>query len=257
MTRVRFLSQQTVVTGSDHLALVVDVRLTHRRLGRRRVAHLRLCTVNAGGRFNERHLRRLVQVYNPDVIAVQEGSDQRWLVAVLAEYGYALLVGEPSNQPGQAATPTFVGSRVTIRRDGTWTRLLSAQPIGPGAGPDYSKQKWWLRTHLAIDGIRFGASSWHATASQQFKGRMAAALTETRIWVGIATNLARPMFTLGDTNSDYQQPLTRWILRHGITSNHEQLGEVATHGRRSIDAVCVQRALVRTNGPTPNKRAAQ
>lgn len=241
MTTVRFLTQWVVATGSDHEALIVDVQLKDH--GTR--SHLRLCTINAGGHFSERLLRRLVQVYAPDVIACQEASDQKWLGEVLAEFGFQLLEGEPAGQVGQAATPTFVGTRVTVRRPGKWVKLLGAEKIGKGAGPDTSKPKWWLKTRLSVDGIRFGASSWHATASQQFAGRYTAALTETRVWLSTAAALNRPIFTLGDTNSDHQQRLTRWILDHGMTSNHEQLGEIATHERRSIDAINVQRRLVR------------
>src|SRR5690349_3697727 len=240
MTRVRFVKQWAVATGSDHKALLVDVEL--RRHGRR--VRLRLCSINAGGRFAERQLRRLVQVYAPDVVAVQEASDQKGLAPVLGEYGLRLLLGAPAGRVGQAATPTFVGTRITVRRPGTWIKLLGAERIGKGAGPDRSKPKWWLKTRLEVEGIRFSASSWHATASQQYRRRWLAALREVRVWTSIAATLHRPVFTLGDTNSDYQQPLTRWILAHGMTSNHEQLGEIATHGKRSIDAVCVQRRLV-------------
>lgn len=242
MTRVRFVKQWTVETGSDHKALLVDVELRRRGKGVR----LRLCSINAGGRFTERHLRRLVQVYAPDVIAFQEASDQKWLAPVLGEYGLRLLLGSPAGQVGQAATPTFVGTRITVRRPGTWIKLIGAEHIGKGAGPDRSKPKWWLKTRLAVEGIGFSASSWHATASQQNKPRFLAALREVRVWLTIAATLRRPVFTLGDTNSSYSQRLTRWILQHGMTSNHEQLGEIATHGKRSIDAVVVQRAVVKS-----------
>lgn len=243
-TRVAFLRQWTFRTKSDHDALFVEVRLSHGRKQKRKAALLRLCTANLGGRFDEANLRNLLNL-QPDILACQEASDQRWITLVCEEYGYRRLDGEGGGQVGQAATPTFAGPRITERRPGTWIKLLGAVSIGKGAGPDVAKPKWWLKTRLSVDGIRFSASSWHATASQQFKGRWLAAFKETRIWVGIAATLSRPVFTLGDTNSDFQQPLTRWILKHGMTSNHEQLGEVATHGRRSIDAVCVQRALVR------------
>lgn len=252
-TRVTFLRQWTFRTKSDHDALFVEVRLSQRKRAisqprtgvprRHRAGRLRLCTANLGGHFDETNLRQLLNL-QPDILACQEASDQKWIRLVCEEYGYQLLEGEPTG-PGQAATPTFAGHRVDVRKPGRWKQLIGAEPIGPGAGPDRSKPKWWLRTWLAVDGIPFAASSWHATASQQNKPRFRAALREARAWVTIAANLRRPVFTLGDTNSDYQQPLTRWILRHGMTSNHEQLAEVATEGSRSIDAVCVQRGLVK------------
>lgn len=243
-TRVRFLKQWTTTTRSDHDALFVDVMLIRRRLGRVKTALLRLCTQNAGGHFGPDDLRKLLR-QEPHVLALQECSDQPWMAEVAAEFGYVQLVGEPSGQVGQPATPTFVSAaEVRVRRPGKWVRLLGAARIGKGAGHDTSKPKWWLRTWLAIEGIPFSASSWHATTSQQFAGRFAAALTEARVWLSIAATLRRPVFTLGDTNSDLQQRLTRWILAHGMTSNHEQLGELATMRKRSIDAVNVQRHLV-------------
>lgn len=241
-TRVTFLRQWTFRTKSDHDALFVEVRLTRRKRRKRQAARLRLCTANLGGTFDETNLRQLLNL-QPDVLACQEASDQKWIRLVCEEYGYTLLEGEPTG-PGQAATPTFVGHRVDVRKPGEWKQLLGAVNIGPGAGPDRSKPKWWLRTWLAVDGIPFSASSWHATVSQQFWRRFLAALSESKLWVGISLTLRRPSFTLGDTNSDLQQRLSAWILAHGMTSNHEQLGEIATRGGRSIDAVCVQRHLV-------------
>lgn len=242
-TRVRFVGQFTVRTKSDHDALFVDVELIRGRGRRRKVVRLRLCTANMGGHFDELDLEKLLE-HEPGVIAFQEASDQHWLLDAAAEAGLQLLEGEPGNQVGQAATPTFVGRRVDVRRRGTWVKLLGAVPIGPGAGRRTSKPKWWLKTRLSIEGIRFKASSWHATTSQQFRGRYLAALTEVRIWTAIALTLRLPAFTLGDTNSDFQQKLTRWILDHHMTSNHEQLGEIATMGHRSIDSIAVQRHLV-------------
>lgn len=245
-TRVRYLQQWRVKTKSDHDALFVDVMLICRRLGKVKTALLRLCTQNAGGHFGPDDLRKLLH-QEPHVLALQECSDQPWVAEVAAEFGYQLLTGEPDGQVGQAATPTLVSSEVTVRRPGTWVKLLGAAKIGDkGAGRGTSKPKWWLKTRLAIDGIRFSASSWHATVSQQFWQRFLAALAEARVWTSIAVTLARPCFTLGDTNSDLQQRLTRWILSHGMTSNHEQLGEIATMGHRSIDAVCCQRHLVKS-----------
>lgn len=242
-TRVTFLEQWTFATRSDHLALFVRVRLTRKRRGKRTRSELVLCTANLGGKFNETNLRQLLN-QRPDILACQEASDQKW-IGLVCEYGMTLLGGTPTGL-GQAATPTFASGRVEVRKPGVWKQLLGAEKVGPGAGPPTSKPKWWLRDWLAVDGIPFSASSWHATASQQFKKRRLAALREVRVWLTIAGNLRRPVFTLGDTNSDYQQKLTRWILAHGMTSNHEQLGEVATHGRRSIDAVCCQRAAVKS-----------
>lgn len=247
-TRVRYLAQRTAVTGSDHLALVVDVELIRRafRKARRKVARVQFATINAGGRFSERALRRLVKVDAPDVVAFQEASDQGWLHDVMLELGYALLTGEPHGQGGQAATPTYVkASRVSVVKPGVWLELLKGgTDVGEGAGPRHSKAKWWLKTWLEVDGIRFGASSWHATASQQNRSRMAAALAEARVWVNVVLLARRPIFTLGDTNSDQDQPLSAWVRRRGVTSNHDQLGEVATHGGRSIDAVDVAQRFV-------------
>lgn len=244
MTRVRFVRHNTFRTKSDHLALFVVVELIQRRFGKvRRRTRLKLCTANAGGHFDADDLERLLS-RAPDVLALQECSDQSYVVEVAAEHGYQVLDGEGGGQPGQKATPTLIGPRVQSLGPTVWVQLLGAVPIGPGAGPDRSKPKWWLRDRLAVDGIRFSASSWHATASQQNKPRFLAALAETRVWVEIATTLRRPVFTLGDTNSDYSQRLTRWILAHQMTSNHEQLGELATEGGRSIDAVAVQSRLV-------------
>lgn len=240
-TRVRFARQLTINDGSDHLALMVDVVLVRRGWE----TPLRLCTINAGGRFSLRALARIAKVWAPDVLAFQEASDQQGIAKVLEAAGYVQLTGEPGDQPGQAATPTWVkASRVTVQRPGRWVRLLGAERIGKGAGPDRSKPKWWLRTWLVVDGIRFGASSWHATASQQNRLRWLAALREARVWVAIVLNVRRPIFTLGDGNSDQQQRLARWIVRHGVTTNHQELGEVATHERRSIDSVAVPARFV-------------
>lgn len=245
MTRVKFLHHEAVRTKSDHKTLVADVRLNRTHRGKKQVAHLRLVSQNAGGRFDRRDLERLLKVYGGDVWAFQEASDQPWIADVMAAHGFTKLEGDGTPQVGQAATPTYVSERIKIRRIGHWIKLIGGEPIGKGAGPDRSKPKWWLLSWLAVDGIPFSASSWHATASQQYDQRFEAAKGEAREWIDVAGDTRRPCFTIGDTNSSLEQRLSVWILGHGMTSNHEELGELDTLRHRSTDAIYCQRRLVK------------
>lgn len=238
--RVRFVRHWTVRTGSDHRALFVHVQVRNRRGPWR---DLLLVSANLGGRFDGGDLHdladRIERTGVPAVVAFQEGSDKRWLGDALRRHGYTLLSG---SKVGQPATPLAASPGVRVRGS-VWQLILARVNIGPGAGPDRNKPKWWQRSRLSVDGARFGASSWHVVPSQHKARRMWAAIRQATTPARALGHIGRPFFLIGDTNSDQDQPLSRWLRRHGLTSNHDQLGELPTRGRRSIDAVHCQRRL--------------
>lgn len=236
--RVRFINQWTVTTKSDHKTLFVETEI---RNANGRWCSLLLAMANMGGRFDEADLEHILEG-SPDVLALQEGGDQSWVIRVAKKHGYRLVA--KFGRPGQASTPTLIGPRVQLGM-ARWLELLGHVFIGKGAGPDWSKPKWINLNRLSVDGARFGASSWHLTASQQNRLRMVAAMREAATAVKALTRIRRPFFLLGDINSAFTQPLARWLLRHGMTSNHQELGEINTHGNRSIDAAICQRRLVK------------
>ena len=237
MKKVRYVSQWTKKTGSDHEALFVRVQIRQRG---GKWADLLILSINMGGHFSQEDMKRLL-TFDPDVVACQEAGDQGWVVSFMKKRAFNL-VGKPS-QVGQRSTPTFVGERVHIRK-AKWVKILGAVRIGQGAGPDDSKPKWWDRNRLAVEGTPFGASSIHLTASQQFHLRFLAALKEISTVVHAVLRIRIPMFVIGDYNSSFGQKLSNWLLGHGMTDNHKELGEIATHENRSIDKVLVQRRLV-------------
>lgn len=245
--RIRFVDQWTLNTRSDHDTLVVHVQIRGRRR-RSQWRDLLLVTCNMGGRFDHndlgaRLLAKLAQRWPgiPAVVGLQEGGDQPLVRHVADQWGHTYVAG--TGLVGQRSTPMLCSPGIDVRRV-RWQQLLRRVFVGPGAGPDWSKPKWWTRTRLAVDGVRFGASSWHLLASQQRRRRLVLAMLQARPVVAALRHFRRPYFVLGDLNSDQDQPLSKWLRRHGVTSNHDELGEVATHGRRSIDAVVCARRLV-------------
>lgn len=241
LKRVDFLRQWTIPTKSDHLALAVKVKI---RSGRKsRWVDLTLITANMGGRFDALDLEKLFRHAGPDsVIGLQEGGDRPWVKRVAEAAGYTYIGG--TGDVGQKSTPTLVGPGVDVRLV-RWQRLLGRLFVGSGAGPDFSKPKWWTRPRLRLKGVPFGASSWHLLASQQKPLRMRLAKVQAGPVLRALRKIRRPFFLLGDINSDHDQPLARWLADSGLLTNHDVLGEIATRGHRSIDVVAVQRRLVR------------
>jgi hypothetical protein len=226
-------------TKSDHQALFVVAGI--RSLKHPKWVLLKLCSANLGGRFDQDDMLMICEE-KPDIIAVQEAGDQGWIISFLKRHGYKL-VDQPV-QPGQASTLTFRGPRVKVL-NADWVQLLDGgYNLGPGSGPDESKAKWWNRNTLECEGVRFGASSWHATSGQGSDRRFGAAKKEGGTWSHIICGLRRPMFVIGDTNSDTDERFTAWLLDHGVTSDQKVLGRINTHEIRAIDAVYTQKDLL-------------
>lgn len=245
--RVRFVDQWTARTGSDHRALFVHVRIRDGRDGP--WVDLLLVSVNMGGHFSKADLDYLVSLATATgfavVFAMQEAGDQAWLSEAADSRGLTYLGGD--GKPGQASTPVLLDERIELRRS-AWQLILDRLRIGPGAGPDQNKPKWWNSNRLLLEGVPFGASSFHEVASQQNRPRYLAALRQARPVVRAMLGARRPLFLIGDTNSDHDQPLSHWLREHGLTSNHDQLGEIATRGGRSIDTVLVASRFVTRRG---------
>ena len=241
--RVRFVDHWTTHTGSDHRALFVHVQIRRRLFGPWR--DLLLVSCNMGGHFSRSDLAALaVEVKGigiPAVMAVQEAGDQHWLSFAATRYGLTFLAGD--GRSGQASTPTLLWPGVKVKRT-QWLLTLARRFIGKGAGPDRNKAKWADCNRLVVAGAPFGATSVHFIASQQNPGRMKAARDQADATVRVAKAAHYPLFCIGDTNSDDDQPLSDWLRAHGMTSNHRELGEIPTHGRRSIDAVWVRADVV-------------
>jgi len=235
--KVKFVNQWTVRTGSDHEALFVHVQVRKRR---GQWVDLLILSINMGGHFDQDDMLKLLS-YGPDVVACQEAGDQGWLERFMKKHDHLMI--SDTNKAGQASTPTFIGKRVHIRKR-RWVKLIGSINIGQGSGPDDSKPKWWDRNRLMVATVPFGASSIHLTASQQYRRRYLAALKEIMIVIRAVLGIRIPMFVIGDTNTSEGQKLADVILHKGMTSNHEELGEIATHENRSIDKVMVQRRLV-------------
>lgn len=249
--RVRFVRQWAIETKSDHRALFVHVQIRSRWGGLWR--DLLLVSANMGGHFGEADLIKLARAAEtygrqyrtdpiPFLIAFQEAGDQPWLPRSAADLGLRTLTG---HRRGEASTPLAASKGIDVLHD-QWDEVVGPANVGPGAGPSRSKAKGWRRTRFAVDGVRFGASSFHEYAS--LGRRFAWALRLAGPVVAAILRMGRPFFLVGDFNADNSQPLIRWLIRRGMTTNHRQLGELATHGRRSIDAVAVQAALVVRGG---------
>jgi len=244
MKKIRFVEHWTARTGSDHRALFVHVQIRKRRGP---WVDLLLVSANMGGRFSRQDLTRLLNLAElllpgHAVVCLQEAGDQPWVQSDLGWAGFTYLPN--SGRPGQASTPTLVGSSVKIQK-AAWVQLLDRIYIGRGAGPDHNKPKWWNRNRLMLEGVPFGASSWHAVASQQNRPRLLAAFRQATPFMRVLARAKRPLFVVGDTNSDADQPFSRWLRKRGLTSDHAILGEIPTHGHRSIDAVvCAKRLVV-------------
>lgn len=237
MKRTKFYRHYTGPTRSDHEALFVVVGI--RSLKHPKWVLLKLCSANLGGKFDKDDMLMIVEE-KPDIIAVQEAGDQSWIIKWLRSHGYKLI--DHPVEPGQASTLTFHGPRVDVVA-ADWVEILEGgYNLGPGTGPDDSKAKWWNRNTLICEGVRFGASSWHATSGQGSDRRFGAAKKEG-IWAHIICGLRRPMFVIGDTNSDTDERFTAWLLDHGVVSNHQKLGRIKTHQNRAIDAVYTQADL--------------
>lgn len=241
--RVRFLRQWVLNTRSDHHALFVHVQIR----GRRRRSWgpwraLLLISANMGGRFDADDLERLLAATDglPFVVFLQEAGDQPWLPE-FADYRGLSYVG--GRAPGEASTPMLVSPEIDVR-GARWRQILGRIKVYKGAGPDVAKPKGMHRTQLRLVGARFGASSIHQYASQQNRPRLAAAIRLAAQMVRAILHRRRPYFLVGDWNSATGQPLSRWLLAHGLTTNAEQLGVLDTHGHRDIDRAAVQRKLV-------------
>lgn len=240
---IRFVSQRTLMTGSDHRTLIVQVEIRNPR-GKWEALYLISC--NMGGRFSRADMEHLFKfagrLSSPAIFCMQEGGDQKWLADMAPEFKYRYLGGH--GRAGQASTPMLIPHRIKIRRK-RWIETLGHVFVGKGAGPDYSKPKWFVQDRFIVGRVKFGCSSFHATASQQYKRRFLVSIRESRPVVKALMASRQPYFVVGDTNSDDDQPLSRWFRRHGMTTNHRQLGEIPTHGKRSIDAVMCAKRLVK------------
>lgn len=241
MKKVRFVDHWTEKTGSDHDTLFVHVKIRSRKSG---WTDLLLVSTNLGGHYQRADLKETLDIVRdlglPAALAFQEGGDQQWIGEFLRERGWTFFTGSKTGQP---STPMASSPGIKVRGS-LWELLLGRVNIGPGAGPDVSKPKWWTRTRLSVDGVRFGASSWHIVPSQQKRKRFLSALKEVAPVVAALAVIRRPFFLIGDTNSDNDQPLSKYLRNHGLVSNHDVLGELATHGNRSIDAAHTQKRLV-------------
>ena len=239
--RVRFVDQWTLTTRSDHKALFVQVEIRNRRKGP--WVPLLLVTCNMGGRFGYSDLRAVALEAGSErvVICLQEGGDQGYVGDFANAYHFQYVGG---NNPGESSTAMLIDPSIRIRQS-SWRQVVGRVKVGKGAGPDRSKAKGWHKTRLSVGDVRFGASSWHQYASQQNRLRYLWALRLAGPIVASILRMGRPFFLCGDTNADNSQPLIRWLIRRGMTTNHRELEEVATHGNRSIDAVAVQKAMVK------------
>lgn len=239
--RTRFVQHWTMKTDSDHDTLYVHVQIRARKRGE--WVDLLLVSTNLGGNYQRADLADTLSVVRrfgaPAVLAFQEGGDQDWIEHFLEARGFIFFTGDKKGQPSTPLATTGIDVRYAL-----WEQLLGQINIGPGAGPDTTKPKWWTRTRLQVSGVRFGATSWHVVSSQQKKRRLRAALKQATPVVRALATIYRPFFLIGDTNSDQDQPLSRFFREHGLTSNHDQLGELPTHGKRSIDAVHTQARMV-------------
>ncbi len=233
--RVRFVDHWTTHTGSDHRALFVHVQVRKRR---GKWTDLLLVSVNMGGKFKRADMSNVfvdaVLSHMPFVIACQEAGDQDWLGEWADACNVTYLAGVGK---GASSTPLIVWRTLDVRQSRSLL-ILGRRLIGKGAGPDRNKAKWLNKNRMVLDGVRFGVSSWHQVASQQNRPRMVAAIAQAAAMIR-ALAVRRPMFVVGDVNSDQDQPLSRWLRRRGMTSNHDALGEIPTHGNRSIDAALV------------------
>lgn len=238
--RVRFAHQWTLATRSDHRALLVQVEIRNRRKGP--WVPLLLVTANMGGHFGPDDLRALLDHATgtgvPFVLCLQEGGDQPYVERIGKATGCTYIGG---NAPGEKSTPMLVSGAITVHR-ARWRQVLGRVNVGAGAGPSWAKPKGWHLTRMSLPGVHFGASSFHEYAS--LGRRWAWGIRLAGPVVAAVLGMSRPFFLCGDLNASDSQPLVRWLIGRGMTTNHRQLGVIRTHGSRSIDAVAVQAAMV-------------
>lgn len=230
---VRFISQRTIETHSDHRALWVKVEV--------RGVELDLISWNVGP-GTPADLEHLLTVAGPrGIVALQEATPAGTRIdvpAVAAKHGYRVLDGD--GRKGQSATPLLVGPDVQIKAK-LLRLLLDRMLVGRGAGPSHNKPKWWIGGRLRVEAAKFGSSSFHQLASLQNHNRF---VPGTRLARGLAAATVHrlvPWFSLGDLNGTPDSPIMRLLVRLGFTSNHLELGELPTHTHRAIDVVLVAR----------------
>ena len=239
--QVELVDQATIPTKSDHDTLVVHARIRNAGTGPWR--DVLFASSNMGGRFDVHDLQKVVdelhawasEIGRPTefVLAFQEGGDQPWLPAALRDLGLRYLGG---HHPGEASTPMAVSRGIEVLHD-RWDQVQGPANVGPGAGPSRSKAKGFRRTRLRLGDVVFGASSFHEYASIMRRWRWVILLAGPIVhWI---ITRGFPFFLIGDSNSDDDQALIPWLLKRGMTTNHRVLGEIPTHGNRSIDVVAV------------------
>lgn len=169
-------------------------------------------------------------------LCLQEAGGQlQRIVGRAARHGYRLL--GRTDLRGSASTIVLVGPEIKTRANSVHP-LIGRRFVGRGAGPDHNKPKVANGGRLECDGVVFGVFSAHELASLQHPLRMRHGLAWARALTTVTFGKRVPWVVGADWNTDFRQDdrgLTEWLREHGWTTNHDELGDLATHGRRVID----------------------
>lgn len=230
---IQAVRHAVVDVGSDHDAILCEFRIVVAS----RVVTVKGGQINLGPANVVKVFEHLLPALGDDgFLCIDEAGGQ--LEHILEEaqfYGYRLL--GRTGPPGAASTIVLVGPGVRTRAT-LLRRLLRRVFVGEGAGPDHNKPKWWNGGRVSVDGVVFGISAIHFLASQHKRRRMMWTLQMARQLTAIAVARRVPWLVVGDWNTDFSRNrgLARWMRTHGWTTNHDELGDLDTMGRRSIDA---------------------
>lgn len=245
---IQAIRHDVIANRSDHDAILVEVRVVN---GGNAVRV-------KGGSWNigpgsMRDLGELLDLLGPrGFLCLQEAGGQ--LDAIRGEarrHRYGLLGS--TRVRGAASTFVLTGPELDTRRTVVHS-LLGREYVGPGAGPDHNKPKVANGGRVSCDGVVFGVFSAHQLASLQNPLRERHGIE----WVDELTDVTFPKrvpWIVGaDWNADFRKPghpVVKHLHRRGWTTNQDQLGDLATHGRRAIDALAWRAS---DNIPPPPKK---
>lgn len=230
--RLELIEQRTVVTHSDHDALLVLIRHTNRRGRHTYYVHV---TWNAGNGTTD-DLTKILGIAATLWTAQRRGtqlvllSGQEWgdrddLYRTLRAAGYTTT---PGVKPGDKSTPFAWGPGWTKRRRSFSATLLLPTYIGPGTGPDRNKRKAAVGAIVHAPGCTITGWSAHWVPTQGNPPRFHAALEMTRALLAAAAHWRNASSGGADTNTDTGASLAP-MVRAGWTDNQTELGRIVTH----------------------------
>ncbi len=172
-----------------------------------------------------------------DALALQEMSDGADIVKALREDGFRIVSGPEGT--GQPATPLAYDPATLELHAPIRELLLPRKFVGPGAGPAWSKPKWFVGARFVHKptGRLVVYGSVHNLASQYLPLRRRYAMTFSTALVKVLNDRAAITLVGGDFNAQPTDATLAPLRDAGWTCNHMEGKKRGTHGRRAIDGV--------------------